>query len=191
VFPTRDETVAALSRPSSHLRKQLRIATGDWRACKSRGTSGTSTELQPASCRDKPAVKEHFIYATKAKAWRANDVNELQDRIADARRFIDARELIIQDLIPGDGRRQYAYCAFFKEGEAVASMTVRRRRQHPPEFGRASNYVETVESPVPHTISHVRSNHLQGEQHARVQGVLGCPGCKQYDHEPALAVVRF
>ncbi len=52
---------------------------------------------------------------------------------------------MIQDLIPGDGRQQFAYCAFFKEGQAIGSMVVRRRRQHPPEFGRASTFVETVE----------------------------------------------
>jgi hypothetical protein len=35
-----------------------------------------------------------------------------------------------------------------RKGQAVASMTVRRRRQHPPDFGRASTYVETVDLPV-------------------------------------------
>jgi predicted ATP-grasp superfamily ATP-dependent carboligase len=55
---------------------------------------------------------------------------------------------MIQDLIPGDGRQQFAYCAFFKEGEAIGSMVVRRARQHPPEFGRASTFVETIELPL-------------------------------------------
>ena len=52
---------------------------------------------------------------------------------------------MIQDLIPGDGQQQFAYCAFFKEGKAIGSMVVGRRRQHPPEFGRASTFVETIE----------------------------------------------
>ena len=47
-------------------------------------------------------------------------------------------------LIPGGGQEQYAYCAFFRDGRPVASMTVRRRRQHPSDFGRASTYVETI-----------------------------------------------
>jgi predicted ATP-grasp superfamily ATP-dependent carboligase len=55
---------------------------------------------------------------------------------------------MVQELIPGDGNQQFAYCAFFKEGRAVGSMTVRRRRQHPPEFGRASTLVETIEEPI-------------------------------------------
>src|SRR5208337_4694718 len=51
---------------------------------------------------------------------------------------------MIQDLIPGDGRQQFAYCAFFKGGQAIGSMVAGRRRQHPPEFGRASTFVETI-----------------------------------------------
>jgi D-aspartate ligase len=32
-------------------------------------------------------------------------------------------------------------------------MVVRRRRQHPPEFGRASTYVEAIELPILETLS--------------------------------------
>ena len=53
--------------------------------------------------------------------------------------------MIVQELIPGDGESQFAYCAFFRDGEPVASMVAQRRRQHPPEFGRASTYVRTIE----------------------------------------------
>ncbi|MGA2814561.1 MAG: ATP-grasp domain-containing protein, partial [Candidatus Acidiferrum sp.] len=41
----------------------------------------------------------------------------------------------------------FGYCAFFKDGEALASRVSRRRRQHPHDFGRASTFVETVEHP--------------------------------------------
>ena len=60
---------------------------------------------------------------------------------------------MIQDLIPGGGEQQFAYCAFFKDGRAMASMVVRRRRQHPPEFGRASTFVEAIELPILETLS--------------------------------------
>ena len=177
VFPTRDETVAALSRHAESLRRLLRIPTADWQAVQvawdKRNLYRVASELGVPAPRSwsltedgeltaddvrfpvaiKPAIKEHFIYATKAKAWRANDASELARRIAEAKRFLDPRELIIQDLVPGDGRQQYAYCAFFRAGRAVASMVVRRRRQHPPEFGRASTFVETVESPTLQTVS--------------------------------------
>jgi predicted ATP-grasp superfamily ATP-dependent carboligase len=58
-----------------------------------------------------------------------------------------ADEILIQDLIPGNGSCQYSYCALFKEGKPVATLVTRRLRQHPLEFGRASTYVESVELP--------------------------------------------
>ena len=59
-----------------------------------------------------------------------------------------AGEVLIQDIVPGDGTHQFAYCAFFKEGHAIGSMEARRRRQHPHEFGRASTFVETIDLPA-------------------------------------------
>jgi D-aspartate ligase len=56
-------------------------------------------------------------------------------------------------LIPGNGDHQFAYAAFFKNGDAIGSMVVRRQRQHPPEFGRASTFVQTIELPVLETLS--------------------------------------
>ena len=55
---------------------------------------------------------------------------------------------MVQELIPGGGSQQFSYCAFFRDGEAVGKMVVRRSRQHPLQFGRASTYVETVDIPV-------------------------------------------
>ena len=95
----------------------------------------------------KPAIKEHFFYATKAKAWRANNRTELRDLFLKAAQQVEPGEVMIQDLIPGEGSQQFAYCAFFKGGQALGSMVVRRSRQHPPEFGRASTFVETIELP--------------------------------------------
>ena len=66
---------------------------------------------------------------------------------AEPRRSCRPGEIIVQEMIPGGGEQQYAYCAFFREGRPVASMTVRRRRQHPSDFGRASTYVETISLP--------------------------------------------
>jgi predicted ATP-grasp superfamily ATP-dependent carboligase len=61
---------------------------------------------------------------------------------------------MVQELIPGDGRQQYAYCALYEGGEPVATMVARRLRQHPPEFGRASTYVETVDAPEVEALAH-------------------------------------
>jgi predicted ATP-grasp superfamily ATP-dependent carboligase len=56
-------------------------------------------------------------------------------------------------MIPGDGRQQFSYCAFFKEGKAIGSMVTRRRRQHPHDFGRASTFVETIDLPALEALS--------------------------------------
>ena len=171
LFPTRDETVAALSRHRSQLAPWFRVATPAWDSVQwiwdKRNTYLRAQELGipiPGTWRArsedeldavtadppyvvKPAIKEHFFYATKAKAWRADSRQELRHAFRRASAQVGAAEVMIQELIPGGGTQQYAYCAMFKDGRALASMTVCRRRQHPPEFGRASTYVETVEAP--------------------------------------------
>jgi D-aspartate ligase len=171
LFPTREETVAALSRNRSRLAEFFRVPTADWETVRwawdKRNTYLRAQELGIPTPRTwyprtadevdqvdgdppfviKPAIKEHFVYATKAKAWRANSREELRDLVDRALQVIGHPEVMVQELVPGDGRHQFAYCALFKNGEAVAKMTCRRRRQHPPDFGRASTYVETVEVP--------------------------------------------
>src|SRR5207247_1526544 len=56
----------------------------------------------------KPAIKEHFIYATKAKAWRADSRHELRARLQQAHGLVGPGEVMIQELIPGDGHQQFA-----------------------------------------------------------------------------------
>jgi predicted ATP-grasp superfamily ATP-dependent carboligase len=172
LYPTRDETVAAFSRHQSELTEFFRVPTPDWStiqwAWDKRNTYRLANELgiptpltwYPLTAEDldricidkplavKPAIKEHFFYATKAKAWRANNRVELNELFRRAAEHVQPGEVMIQDLIPGGGEQQFAYCAFFKEGQALGSMVVRRSRQHPPEFGRASTYVETIDLPI-------------------------------------------
>jgi predicted ATP-grasp superfamily ATP-dependent carboligase len=171
VYPTREESVAALSRRREELVERFRIPTPPWTVTKwawdKRNTYLRAGELGiPAprtwqvSSEDqlgnidgeppfviKPAIKEHFFYATKCKAWRADSFEELAMRFRDAATLIGTDEVVVQELIPGDGRAQLGYCAFFKDGRALASMVVRRLRQHPIEFGRASTFVRTDELP--------------------------------------------
>lgn len=171
VFPTREETVAALSRHRDRLQPRFRIPTPPWEVVKwtwdKRNTYEIADELGIATPRTwlvgsaeqlkeidgeppfavKPAIKEHFVYATGAKAWRADSRAELYERFRAAADLIGAGEVIVQQLIPGSGEAQLAYCGFFRDGRASASMVVRRLRQHPPLFGRASTFVETIEHP--------------------------------------------
>jgi len=169
LYPTRDETVAAFARYRTLLAEFFCVPTPGWDTMQwvwdKRNTYQLANELgiptprtwYPSDERDleqidadppfavKPAIKEHFFYATKAKAWRANNRAELKKLFQRAAAQVEPGEVMIQDLIPGDGLQQFAYCAFFKAGRAIGSMVVRRRRQHPPEFGRASTFVETID----------------------------------------------
>jgi D-aspartate ligase len=177
VYPTRDETVAALARYRSTLTEFFRVPTPPWETIQwiwdKRNTYRLASDLGIPTPRTwylhevgeleqitadppfaiKPAIKEHFIYATKAKAWRANNRTELRELFQRAAKQVGPGEVMIQELIPGDGRHQFAYCAFHKDGQAVGSMVVRRNRQHPPEFGRASTFVETVDMALLETLS--------------------------------------
>jgi D-aspartate ligase len=168
LFPTRDETVAAIAAHREALLPDFRVPTPDLasvrRAWDKRETYRLAKELSipiprtwfPRAEADlaaidtdgpvvvKPAIKEHFFYASRAKAWRADGRAELVSSFRRAAGIVDEGEVIVQEMIPGGGEEQYAYCAFFRDGRAVASMTVRRRRQHPSDFGRASTYVETI-----------------------------------------------
>jgi predicted ATP-grasp superfamily ATP-dependent carboligase len=96
----------------------------------------------------KPAIKEHFLYATKAKAWPAHSRPTLEKLFHRATSIEGSGEVLIQETIPGDGRHQFSYCAFFKNGKSIGSMVTQRRRQHPHDFGRASTFVETVDLPI-------------------------------------------
>ncbi len=171
VFATREETVAALAKHRDELLGQFRIATPPWDVTRwawdKRNTYARAAELGIATPRTwhvssaadlelvdgdppfviKPAIKERFIYATGAKAWRADTRSELRLRFGEAAKLIGSDEVMIQELVPGSGECQLAYCALFKNGRSLASMTVRRLRQHPVEFGRASTFVETIDCP--------------------------------------------
>jgi D-aspartate ligase len=172
LFPTRDETVAAFARYRTDLKEFFRVPTPEWDTTQwvwdKRNTYQRARDLGiPTPCTWyvtdakelekidaeppyvlKPAIKEHFIYSTKAKAWRANNRTELRDLYQRAAALVGPGEMMIQALIPGDGRQQFAYCALQKEGRALGKMVVRRTRQHPHEFGRSSTYVETLDIPI-------------------------------------------
>ncbi len=173
LYPTREELVAAISHHRSELQEVFRVPTPAWESVKwawdKRNTYRLAGELgiplpvthYPQNVEQlseldsltppfaiKPAIKEHFFYATKAKAWRANSHSELRTLFQKASDLAGHGEIMVQELIPGGGSQQFSYCAFFREGQAVGKMMVCRRRQHPLEFGRASTYVETVDLPV-------------------------------------------
>jgi D-aspartate ligase len=172
LFPTRDETVAAFSRHRDRLAEHFRVTTPAWETVRwawdKKNTYRLAEQLRIPVPRTwqvegsldverlsphlplavKPAVKENFFYATGAKAWRADTPEQLRALVDKAARDIHADEILVQEIIPGDGRQQLSYCAFFKDGNAHSTLLARRMRQHPREFGRAATYVETIELPA-------------------------------------------
>jgi D-aspartate ligase len=171
LFPTRDEHVAAFSRYRTELADFFQVTTGEWESIEWAWNKRKTYELaenlgipcprtfNPESTEElkelfprlplavKPAVKENFFYATGAKAWRANTPEELVVLYEKALGQIRREEVLIQEIIPGGGNEQYSYCAFVRNGIPYCTLTARRARQHPREFGRAATYVETIDVP--------------------------------------------
>lgn len=184
LYPTRDEHVGAFSRFREELSKFFRVTTPEWEITQwawdkknsydladklgipipKTWTVRDSSELQalyghlPLAI--KPAVKERFFYATGAKAWRANTPEELNHFFNKASLQINAPEILIQEIIPGDGRQQYSFCAYCRNGGVHSSLAARRLRQHPREFGRAATYVETLETSVVEELSERFLKHI-------------------------------
>nr|MDQ3349120.1 ATP-grasp domain-containing protein [Acidobacteriota bacterium] len=104
VYPTREETVAACSRYRDELSRCFRVPTPGWETIRfawdKRNTHERAQELGIPTARTwwpadeaelgrieadlplviKPAIKEHFLYATRAKAWRVDTREELRRR---------------------------------------------------------------------------------------------------------------
>lgn len=172
LFPTRDEFVAALSRYKAPLSELFRVPTPEWEITKwawnKWNTYSMAQKLDipiprtwcPRTLEDidkidaefplciKPSVKVDFFYATRAKAWRANSREELKDLFQRASRHVGSNEVLVQEIIPGEGTCQFSCCMFIKNGVAIGTMEAQRWRQHPPEFGRAATFVESIDLPA-------------------------------------------
>lgn len=92
----------------------------------------------------KPAVKHAGNAFTLAKAWRAGDRAALLALYDDAAALVGADAVVVQELIPGRGAAQFSYAALWDRGRPLASLTARRSRQYPIEFGYTSTFVETI-----------------------------------------------
>lgn len=178
LFPTRDETVAALSKYRSELEDFFKVPVPEWEIVKWAWNKKNTYEIAERlgipyprtfsvtkidQLRDlysllplaiKPAIKENFFYRTGAKAWRANTIDELNQLFKRAQDEIGVDEILLQEIIPGSGETQYSFCAFVKDGNAHSTLVARRERQHPAEFGRAATYVVTTEEPEVEELSH-------------------------------------
>ncbi|OLC41783.1 MAG: hypothetical protein AUH74_05225 [Nitrospirae bacterium 13_1_40CM_4_62_6] len=171
LFPTVDRSAALLSRFRRELATRFRVTTPDWDVLRwaydKRLTYQLAAQesidhpwtLCPASEADleavdgrfpvilKPAVKADSNQFTADKAWPAENRDRLLARYREARALVPPELILVQDMIPGGGEAQFSFTALCSEGRPIASLTARRTRQYPIDFGRGSSFVETVEVP--------------------------------------------
>lgn len=171
LFPTSDESAALLSRFQVKLSRRYRVAAPTWSVLRwaydKRLTYRlaadqhvdypttfyplTDADLQRVNC-DFPAILKPAIHAsinrlTEDKAWRVTNLEELRARYREACELMPADLILVQEMIPGGGEAQFSYAALCRDGKPIASLTARRTRQYPIDFGYSSSFVETLDVP--------------------------------------------
>ena len=171
VYPTDDESAALVSTHREQLGERFRLLTSSWpvvaRAYDKRQTYALAAQLGlphpttflPADEDDvrrteltfpvilKPAFKNVANAFTDAKAWPAEDRDELLTLYRRATALVPPEVVMVQELIPGTGRTQLSCAALCVDGDALATLVVRRTRQFPVDFGHSSSFVESVVDP--------------------------------------------
>lgn len=171
LFPTSDESAALLSRYHSKLSRRFRVSAPTWNilrwaydkrltyrlAADNQVDYPTTfyplrdTDLESVNC-DFPVILKPAIHAsinrlTEDKAWRVTNHEELLRRYREARELMPADLILVQEMIPGGGEAQFSYAALCCDGKPIASLTARRTRQYPIDFGYSSSFVETLDVP--------------------------------------------
>ncbi|HEU0302053.1 MAG TPA: hypothetical protein VFR37_21540, partial [Longimicrobium sp.] len=122
LYPTRDETVAALAKARVRLSERFRVPVPEWEVTRwawdKRNTHELAAQLDVPAPRTwyvdgpeeaaalraegpfavKPAIKEHFVYATRVKAWRADTRAQLVERVRQAAALCGPGEVMVQEL---------------------------------------------------------------------------------------------
>jgi D-aspartate ligase len=170
LFPTADKTAALIARKHEQLQSRYALMSPPWlmlrwaydkrltyRLAESLGLpyprTWAAASAAEASALNlefpvivKPAINDEFNALTMAKAWRADNRNQLRERFSEAAGLLDPQLLMIQEFVPGGGN-QLSYAALCDRGQPLASVAAQRTRQYPVDFGRASTYVETIDAP--------------------------------------------
>jgi len=171
LFPTSDETAALLSKFHAELSLRFRVSTPNWNVLRwaydkrltyrlaaeervdypSTILPGTEADLEgvsfPFPAVLKPATHASINRFTTEKAWPAANREELLARYREARDLIPPDLILVQERIPGGGEAQFSYAALCYDGQPIASLTARRTRQYPIDFGYSSSFVETLDVP--------------------------------------------
>jgi D-aspartate ligase len=171
LFPTSDEWAALLAKFHTALSRRFRVSAPAWDVLRwaydKRLTYGLAADQQvdypitfyPATevdLRDvpcafpailKPATHASINRFTTDKAWPVANREELLARYREARELIPPDLILVQERIPGGGESQFSYAALCCDGQPLASLTARRTRQYPIDFGYSSSLVETLDIP--------------------------------------------
>jgi predicted ATP-grasp superfamily ATP-dependent carboligase len=171
LFPTADKSAEFISRNTDALGDFFRLTTSPWpqwsiaqnktfayQRAEQLGIAVPSTwctqSVDEAAALDleypvilKPASGVIDNPISDVKVWRIENRDELLRRYVEASAFLPAGHVMIQEIIPGGGDCQLSFASTCRDGEVVAYLTARRTRQMPPDFGRASTFVETVDIP--------------------------------------------
>jgi predicted ATP-grasp superfamily ATP-dependent carboligase len=171
LIPAQDDTVELVTRNREQLSKVFQLVTQDWEvmcwAHDKRMTYRMAAELgiphphtsYPGSQAElealevtfpaiiKPAISIHFQHELRLKAIPVNDREELLKHFRSTSGIIGVEEIMVQEIIPGNGRSQFSIATYCKNGEILLSMTARRTRQYPIDYGLGSSFVEALEVP--------------------------------------------
>ncbi len=171
IFPNSDETVYIVSKYKDSLEEFYRIPTPGWEIIQNVYIKKNTYQLAekngipipktyyPGSLEElaelnlnypaviKPSIRDHFYSKVKIKAFRINNKQELIKTYEYVSSIIEPSEVLIQEMIPGGPNHLYSFCPLFKNGQVLTSITARRARQHPMDFGHASTFAELVDIP--------------------------------------------
>jgi predicted ATP-grasp superfamily ATP-dependent carboligase len=171
LFPLYDDALESVSQEAATLSEVYRLTTPSWssvrRATDKRLTYDAAelvrvpvpltwypTGVDELRSLDivfpaivKPANSTLLQSATRRKAFPAGTRTELADAYELAAGFVGTDGLMVQELIPGGGSSQFSVGAFCRQGQVLVSMTARRSRQYPVDFGLGSSFVEAIEVP--------------------------------------------
>src|SRR5467141_3068917 len=171
LFPTSDESAALLSKFHTALSRRFLVSTPTWEVLRwaydkrltyqlaaeqqvdypSTIYPTTEVDLEGVPCAFpailKPATHATINRFTADKAWPVANREDLLARYREGRELIPPDLILVQELIPGGGESQFSYAALCYDGQPIASLTARRTRQYPIDFGYSSSFVETLDIP--------------------------------------------
>lgn len=95
----------------------------------------------------KPTFKKNYYNRTKDKAILVQNRAGLIREYKAMNGLIDARQILVQEFLPGGTRNLFSFAAVFDGEKVVAGLSAQRLRQHPMMFGHATTYAESRDMP--------------------------------------------